>query len=118
MLADLTYRMLQSKQVQPALQGVGLGILPAILGVLGAVGQVGTSLASPFLEEASKGEQRVVDAAARTSIAQELQVRAQQKALRNQQLALVGAGLLVIGGVGYFFYRRRSRSTTKKRGRK
>lgn len=105
------YRTMNSRLTRQALDGVspGLGILPAILGVVGAAASTGFELAKPWLMGASKDEQRAKAEVQRTLDYQAQLQSAQARAAKQQQLAMLGAGVLVAGGVAYWLLRRRKR---------
>lgn len=114
-LGELAYYGLQSRAARPALAGMGLGIVPAVLGILGAIGQVAGAVAAPALDKFQGRRDEVAQALQASNEAQAWAAAQELKARRTRQLALVGAGVLVAGGVAYVVWRRRRR---KKRGRR
>lgn len=95
----------------------GLGVLPAILSVLGAAIPVAADAGIPFLTGASKGQQRLDEERARLFSYQGQVAQAEASARTRRNLVIGGAVLLVVAGAGYYLVRR-SRSGRRKRGRR
>ena len=112
----IAYRALQHRLTRQALEAAspGLGILPLI----GAVAGSGFELLKPWISGASKGETRAKEEVQRTLDYQGQFAAAQSAAKRNEQLAMLGAGVLIVGGAAYFLLRKRGGGGGKKRGRK